>query len=370
MLYKYNGFQLIKSPIGRGLGYGLKMIDDKLFVGAANPVIPSYLDESTTLLGTPNLFGIYEKHNEIIYTLGEGFPCISVPQEPTDILNRVNDFIKFQGNYFFCGEFNSGDCPKNSFRKWNVEYSVWEYVHFPMTSWAGYAGVFKMEIFRNHLYLAGVFDQIRYSTNAGGGPHLYCQNLAEYDGEEWYKLYEWINGPVFTLKTFDDKLFIGGSFNQIIKLNGDTLFCNNIAVWDGNDWTTTGSGMIGVVYALETVGNKLYAGGSFEMADGVACHKIAEYYRTTSNINSISDLSLQGIHLYPNPATEYLQLEMEIPCTKAEVYDIQGKMLIQKSLGNTTSVKLDLEFLNAGIYILKLYRNEELTGCSKFILKE
>ena len=73
--------------------------------------------------------------------------------------------------------------------------------------------------------------------------------------------------------------------------------------------------------------------------------------------NSISNL----IKVYPNPSKDYIKFEINDTFEKSEVYDTNGKLLIQ-SLENYISTKE----LTAGLYFLKTYINNTLVT-SKFI---
>ena len=54
---------------------------------------------------------------------------------------------------------------------------------------------------------------------------------------------------------------------------------NQIAQWNGNDWSSVGGSVIGsgTVLALTTIGNTLYAGGTFTNIGGVAANRIAKW---------------------------------------------------------------------------------------------
>ena len=89
-----------------------------------------------------------------------------------------------------------------------------------------------------------------------------------------------ITGSVYALAVFDDgggeALYAGGAFTQA----GGTA-ANNIAKWDGAQWSAVGSGTNNAVYALavydDGTGAALYAGGAFTTAGGVAARTIAKW---------------------------------------------------------------------------------------------
>jgi hypothetical protein len=67
----------------------------------------------------------------------------------------------------------------------------------------------------------------------------------------------------YALAVIGDDLYAGGTFNSA---NG--VPANYIAKWDGPQWSALGSGMNGGVKALCVIGSDLYAGGYFTQAGG------------------------------------------------------------------------------------------------------
>ncbi|HEV2436048.1 MAG TPA: hypothetical protein VG077_08610, partial [Verrucomicrobiae bacterium] len=57
------------------------------------------------------------------------------------------------------------------------------------------------------------------------------------------------------------------------------MAASKIAVWNGNNWSAVGGGVVGSgsVFALTTLGNNLYAGGSFTNMGGVPAARIAKW---------------------------------------------------------------------------------------------
>jgi hypothetical protein len=111
------------------------------------------------------------------------------------------------------------------------------------------------------LYAAGNF------TTAGGAA---ANRVAKWDGTEWSALGSGIiNCGVVALTVFDDAVFplppslalyAGGQFTSA---GGGPV--SNIAKWNGTQWSSVGSGVNGVVWALtvfdDGTGPALYAGG-------------------------------------------------------------------------------------------------------------
>jgi len=83
--------------------------------------------------------------------------------------------------------------------------------------------------------------------------------------------------------------------------------------------------------------------------------KTFDAYITVDSTIGISELLENGLSVFPNPLTsDILNIQSESIVEKIELYDYFGKMVLQKSL-NATSAGINMQALNKGIYILKVY---------------
>jgi trimeric autotransporter adhesin len=81
------------------------------------------------------------------------------------------------------------------------------------------------------------------------------------------------SAPVRTVAADNSgNLYAGGSFSAI-----GTVFANNIARWDGEEWAPLGAGIPGQVSDLVMLGGDLYAGGWFDEAGGKEANYIAKW---------------------------------------------------------------------------------------------
>ncbi len=67
-------------------------------------------------------------------------------------------------------------------------------------------------------------------------------------------------------------LYIGGSFTQV-----GGVPANNIAKWNGSEWSALGQGLNNTVARLTASGGDIYAGGTFTMAGGLTVNRIAKW---------------------------------------------------------------------------------------------
>lgn len=87
-----------------------------------------------------------------------------------------------------------------------------------------------------------------------------------------------MNEPVLALAASGSDLYAGGEFTTA---GGSAA--NNIAKWNGSNWSALGSGMgstlsgtLPFVYALAVSGSDLYAGGAFTTAGGKVSAYVAK----------------------------------------------------------------------------------------------
>ena len=81
-------------------------------------------------------------------------------------------------------------------------------------------------------------------------------------------------------------------------------------------------------------------------------------YQTTLKILGIAEIEKESVKIYPNPTADYvfLKLNSTVKLETAEIFDLSGKLISQSKI---TEDKLDLRFLNQGIYLLK-FKNSNI----------
>lgn len=78
-----------------------------------------------------------------------------------------------------------------------------------------------------------------------------------------------------------------------------------------------------------------------------------------------------SVKLFPNPATEQINIEFYNPDTKPfrlEVYDLGGTLVMQQNNVNQSKIEIQRGWLSSGVYTYKLTGNAN-THCGKFIFK-
>jgi hypothetical protein len=89
-------------------------------------------------------------------------------------------------------------------------------------------------------------------------------------------------------------------------------------------------------------------------------------YVTIKSEFGVEDLAEKSISLYPNPFNDFLYFKTDSEIERIEICDLQGLTTISKDIQNPTGekIKINLEDLKQGVYILKL-----LSGESEIIKK-
>lgn len=148
------------------------------------------------------------------------------------------------------------------------------------------------------LYIGGFFN---YSGET------YTSHLARWDGEEWSAVGEIGSDTrkyIWAMKVFDDgagdgpALFIGGQFDEI---NGEPA--NNVARWNGVEWSTLGPGLeipgdthdFVSVYSFGSFddgsgdGPALYVGGNFQNAGETVVNGVARWNGKTGTWSALDN---------------------------------------------------------------------------------
>lgn len=82
---------------------------------------------------------------------------------------------------------------------------------------------------------------------------------------------------------------------------------------------------------------------------------------TVSAVAGIGEISKKGLEFYPNPATDVLTINSEEVIDSIQIYDMNGKEIMNSKSGNTTS-KIYMDNYPAGIYYVKVFAGENAKG--------
>jgi hypothetical protein len=135
----------------------------------------------------------------------------------------------------------------------------------------------------------------RFTTASGN----VANNIAKWNGSDWSALGLGMSDLVYALAVSGTNLYAGGLFRTT---GGNEV--NYVAKWGGSSWVPLGSGMNSSVFTLAVSGDDLYAGGAFSTAGGNAAFSIAKWNGSNwsalgSGMNfHVFALAISGSNLY------------------------------------------------------------------------
>ncbi len=138
------------------------------------------------------------------------------------------------------------------------------------------------------------------------------------------------------------------------------------------DWTAPASGTGDVTFYgafNHANGNGGTTGDSIFKTTFVVKEKVAGV-----GINK-DELSQLGFTVYPNPASNaiYVKNDNSIAFNQLEIYDLTGKLIYtlneNEIINLDLQVKINLNNLEKGMYLMKISNNNEVLGTTKFLVK-
>jgi hypothetical protein len=159
------------------------------------------------------------------------------------------------------------------------------------------------------LYVGGSF------VNADGS--IVANNIAYVTEQNnvytWHKMGSGVNGPVYAIAKFDNKIYVAGNFTEA----GDQSV-TNVAYWDGSSWHGAGC-TYGTIYDLIVYKNELYACGDFDVCaalsdvnfakwDGTYWQQMPDLYGRVNTMEVMGDdLVLGGAFVYEGDPTNVIR---------------------------------------------------------------
>jgi trimeric autotransporter adhesin len=113
----------------------------------------------------------------------------------------------------------------------------------------------------SNAFAGGIF------TNIGGNSVRF---VARWDGNEWTSIGTGANSNVFAIIATPTNVIVGGQFTE-----AGGVSANRVAAWNGSTWAPLGSGMDQTVLSFTWQNNLLYAGGTFTNAGGIRVNRVA-----------------------------------------------------------------------------------------------
>ncbi len=201
------------------------------------------------------------------------------------------------GSFVTAGEFVVNGIAKWNGTKWSALGGGVSRTNPP----SSYAAVYSIAVVGTDVYIGGNFDTVGCISANG---------IARWDGNAWSAVGGGVSGgsvnpgTVYALALDGTDLYVGGSFTQ-----AGTTSANNIAKWDGSNWSALGSGVDGganppYVKAVAAKNGQVYVGGTISTAGGVSAAGIARWDGTnwlplaSGFTGSINAISVEGSDVY------------------------------------------------------------------------
>ena len=221
--------------------------------------------------------------------------------------------IAIDGNNVYVGGgfTTAGNVAVNNIACWNQSTNTWSALTDTNTSLDGVTGtsvtVYSLAVSSGKLYVGGIF------SSAGGNS---ISNIAVWQSSQWSAMGTGTStgttasATVFAIAANASNVYAGGSF-----FVAGGVVCNRIATWNGSSWASIdntgsgyGNGLNGTVYAIAKSGNNIYVGGSFVSAGSTLVNYIAKWDGSSwsalgtgvsgATTNIVNALAISGNNLY------------------------------------------------------------------------
>jgi len=92
-------------------------------------------------------------------------------------------------------------------------------------------------------------------------------------------------------------------------------------------------------------------------------------------VNSVPSVGVNEIEsntclLFPNPSTEFVNIESGSEFDKIEVLDLQGRILVSQKVSKTSSFQLNISKLKSANYIVRLFNGQEVLNSKNLSIND
>jgi len=136
---------------------------------------------------------------------------------------------------------------------------------------------------------------------------------------------------IITEKGFEWKSAPNGTFQDIVSTSTDSVFTANL----------TG-----------LTENRTYIFRAYVKVENIKTY--GEYKVFKTQTTGIEDITQVNIIIYPNPASDILNIKSDAPIHSFEMYDALGRLVLNKTKLFGTESTMDVSSLTHGIYFIKL----------------
>ena len=265
----------------------------------------------------------------------------------------VLDFCIYQNKLIAGGAFTSID--GSAFGTYSG-IAAWDDTNWSALGVGFNNTVSAVTVYNGELYAGGIFTATRDNLTP-------LNHIAKWNGTQWQAVGEGLNDTVLvlTVDSVNNKLYAGGAFTQ----TGLGVQAKHIAEWTGSNWQEVGGGTNNDVFSLFAKDSNLYVGGRFTRAGNVQTSLMAcwGYGLSVGVGREESGVRSQELVVAPNPNDgEFIvSTKYNVQSMKIEIRNVLGQIVYKDEEKNTnqTSIKLDAM---AGIYFMSIVADDGSTS--------
>lgn len=216
---------------------------------------------------------------------GQTHEWFSLPEE---VNGAINCSIVYQGELVVAGGFTQvGSLLANNIAAWDG--SSWSTLGTGFPS-SGTSAIEDIIIQHDSLFVVG--------SEVDGGGLVISTKVAVWDGTDWSILGTGPNNIIKSIVSYNDEIHVAGMFDTI-----GAISAKGIAKWNGSDWESLGNGLRyntnqSNVVDLYVYQNQLFATGIIDSAGNVECNDVALWNGANwSTIPSGSFLSFNDMYM-------------------------------------------------------------------------
>lgn len=92
-------------------------------------------------------------------------------------------------------------------------------------------------------------------------------------------------------------------------------------------------------------------------------------YYTSATVNNLSteENQLFQVTIYPNPASERIQLQSNGKISDLKIYDVSGELVLDEAITHSPTIELNITDLNSGIYFIHVLDENGTSSVKRFI---
>jgi len=92
-------------------------------------------------------------------------------------------------------------------------------------------------------------------------------------------------------------------------------------------------------------------------------------------VNSVPSVGVNEIEsntclVFPNPSTEFVNIESDSEFDEIEVLDLQGRLIVSRKLKSTNSYHLNISRLNSANYIVRIFAEQKVLNSKNLLIND